>query len=528
MKKIFLTLIVSLFAGATLSSCNSFLDRPALGTENLETYFQNEDECLKAITGCYQGIFWNDWWQISNMVLMTDMCTDDMWMGNTTQDQSGYRDLAHYTGNGEANGTISNFWQYRYKGIFRCNVALERIPDAPISNDNLRYRMLAEAKFIRAYHYFDLLRNFGGVPIVKTMALPSEIIGITRSTPSEVYAFIQEDLEYAIANLPKKSAYGSNDVGRATQGAAQALLAKALIYQEKYGEAKTLLEGLINSGEYDLLPEFGDVWKIETNNSIESLFEIQYNDDLTYDLGGRISVVCGSRDDSGWSWGLPTSNLEKAFLDNGDTERLKWTIICHNATEVPGDDTWNAENPYIVHPDKHKSARVTRKLYIPTSQRPAPYDASHIPLNYRLIRYADVLLLYAEACNATGADGDALDALNRVRTRAKLGELNVSGTALREAIRTERRLELALEGNRLFDIRRWKEGAHSVSSIMGQQGSFVLYNTVTSTDEWELENQKELSNKGYYFDVNRDILFPILSTEVSMSEGSIAQNPNYK
>jgi hypothetical protein len=528
MKKIILSLSLATALSAGLSSCSGFLDQPVLGKENLDTYFQTEEECLKQIAGCYQSIFWDDWWQIAKFTLTCDMCTDDMWMGNTTQDASEHYDLAHYSGNGQTDAP-QNYWQYRYKGILRCNICIDRIPGSPISDEALRKRMIAEARFLRAFHYFELAKNFGGLPIVERMAMPGEIQGIERKSVADTYAFIEQDLLAAIPDLPLKSEYSSTDLGRVTKGAAQGYLAKVYLYQEKYTEAEEQLEEIIGSKAYDLLPDFGSVWSIATNNSIESLFEVQYNDDTNYSLGGRMSVVCGSRNDSGWSWGLPTSNLEKAFLDAGDTERLKWTIIKHNATEVPGDPAWTADNPYIIKPDEHKSARVTRKLYIPVDERPTPYDANHIPLNYRLLRYADILLMYAEAENALGKDGPAREALNEVRGRVNLGDVTASGTALRDAIRLERRLELALENNRLYDIRRWTadNGKKVAANLMGENGTFVRYNTVEPTDLYERENQKENSNKGIRFREDRDLVFPIPHSEVTMSEGSIAQNPNY-
>jgi hypothetical protein len=513
----------------SVSSCSDFLEQPVLGKENLDTYFQSEEECLKQITGCYQSIFWDDWWQIAKFTLTCDMCTDDMWMGNTTQDASEHYDFAHYSGNPQAE-VAQNYWQYRYKGILRSNVCIERIPDAPIGDEKLKERMIAEAKFLRAFHYFDLTKNFGGLPLILKMTMPSEIEGTQRASLEDTYKQIEQDLLEAIPHLPLRSEYAATDVGRVTKGAAQGYLAKVYLFQEKYTEAESLLQDIIDSREYDLLDNFGDVWAIAHNNSKESLFEVQHKFDETYNLGGRISVVCGSRNDSGWSWGLPTSNLEKAFTDAGDSERLRWTIIKHNATEVPGDDTWNEENPYIIKPDEHKSARVTRKLYIPMNERSTPYDAPKSPLNYRLLRYADVLLMYAEVKNVLGKDTEARWALNeKIRNRIGLPAVEASGSALRDAIRLERRLELALENQRLYDIRRWTDdnGKKHIANLMGSNGSFVRYNTIESTDEYERENQKERSDKGINFREDRDLVFPIPYSEINMSEGSISQNPNY-
>ena len=203
---------------------------------------------------------------------------------------------------------------------------------------------------------------------------------------------------------------------------------------------------------------------------------------------------------------------------------MKWTII-KNGDVIPGDEGRGA---YKISAANHKSCRVTRKLYIPESLRPVPYDATHIPLNYRLLRYADVLLMYAEVENALGKDEQARKALNEVRARVELPEITVSGTEVRDAIRKERRLELALESNRLYDLRRWKtdDGKPYICSVMGPNGSFVKYNQI-STDEYEVSNQKESSDKGITFDETRDLLFPIPISEITMSNNTIVQNPGY-
>ena len=320
MKKYMIGLSIAAFSLA-FTGCSDFLEEPIRGQQDLSEYFKTEDECKQQVTGCYQSLFYDDWWQIQKFYLAGDMCTDDMWMGNTTQDPGEYRDLAHYTGNTYSAGNCcQNFWQYRYKGILRCNVAIDRIPAVEFTDESLRDRYVAEAKFLRAFQYFDLVRNFGGVPLVIGLKLPSEVVGITRATIEQSYEQIERDLKEAIPALPKRSEYAANDLGRVTEGAAQGLLAKVYLYQEKYTEAEKLLQELTcrgefsgNTPEYKLLKNFGDVWSMDHNNSEESLFEVQTNNDISYNLGERISVVCGSRNDGGWAWGLPTSHLEKAF-----------------------------------------------------------------------------------------------------------------------------------------------------------------------------------------------------------------------
>ena len=295
----------------------------------------------------------------------------------------------------------------------------------------------------------------------------------------------------------------------------------------------------------------------------------------------------------GWSWGQPTSDLENAYIAAGDTERLRWTIIKTGCTEIAGEDQFNKfiENNttkdsyqggvtnsefqdckklfgwtddymttrYLIKPSQHKSARIICKYFVPLSQRPEVYNICKIPLNHRILRFADVLLMYAEACQATGDEGNARTALNRVRTRVNLPDVTSGGNALRDAIRLERRLELAFEHCRLYDIRRWKgnalrdairlerrlelafehcrlydirrwkgdSGKSVMAELFGPDGSFVKYNTGADADMYEKNNQGEPSDKGTRFSESRDLLWPIPQYEIQHSNGAIEQNPGF-
>ena len=538
MKKYILGLTLASALTMGMTSCSDFLDEPIRGQQDKSNYFTTEDECEKQITGCYNYLDGRDWWQIYKFYNMCNMTTDDCWMGNTTQDPGDYRPAAQFTGNTiDLGNACQNFWQYRYKGITQCNIAIEEISEVTFTDESKQKRLIAEAKFLRGFYYFDLVKNFGGLPMVLSLKMPSEVQGITRSTKEETYAQIEQDLKDAIADLPKKADYSESDMGRATSGAAKAYLAKVYLYQEKYSEAEAILQDLCCRGsysngtpEYKLMDDFSKVWNMDYDNGDESIFEIQCNDDTQYSLGQRYSVVVGSRDDSGWSWGLPTSDLENAFKKAGDEIRLRYTILHDGQTDVPGDDTWNEENPYVISASKHKSGRCNMKLYIPVNKRPSPYDAVHNPLNIRLMRYGEVLLMYAEVENALSKDSEAQWALNQIRRRVNLSDVTSTGTALRDAIRTERRLELALEGTRLDDIRRWKmdDGKTMMEHLFGANGTFVKYNMEESTDPYETSNQQENSNKGINFQAPRDLLYAIPNSEITMSNGTITQNPDYQ
>lgn len=542
-----------MIASLTFTSCEDFLTEEVRGQQNLDTYFQSAEEAEAFITGCYQAITFGGWWNINTVWLLSEMCSDDGWMGNTSQSQSDYISLAHYQGTGQSNGAISNFWQYRYKGILRCNIAVERISQADFSDEEMKNRLVAEARFLRGYFYFELVKNFGGVPLITGFLLPEEIQGITRASAEDVYKFIEDDLKAAADVLPQRSQYAATDMGRATRGAALGLLGKVYLYQSKWQEAHDVLKTVIDEGEYKLLDNFGDVWDVDHNNSEESLFEVQYMYDGTYALGGSLTVITGARSGpgDGWSWGQPTANLEQAYIDAGDTERLRWTIIKTGCTEIAGENNfdkfvenntkianykdyiekygWDPEC-YIIDPSQHKSARIVRKYFVPIEKRPEVYNIDKIPLDHRILRYADVLLMYAEACNELGEDGTARTYLNEVRNRVKLPAVTSSGNELRKAIRLERRLELAWEQNRIYDIRRWTDdnGKKMICNLMGANGTFVKYNTDPATrDIYEWENQGEASDKGISFNENRDMVFPIPLYEITMSNGSITQNPGW-
>ncbi len=527
MKRIFKYGIV---AAVALSGCTEdFLTQDVKGTQVLDNYFNDEKECLAQVYGCYQSLAFDDWWQIYNTYILADMCTDDGWMNNTTQSQDGYNDLVLYQGK-TTSGTLANFWQYRYKGIHRCNTVLEYVPNVASVSLEKKNRMIAEAKFLRAYQYFELARNFGGLPLVLNMATPEESKNMRRATLDETYTQIEKDFLESIEYLPLRSeTINNNELGRATKGAAMALLAKTYLYHEKYTEAEKYLDEVIKSGEYDLLDDFSKVWNMDYNNSVEGVFEIQTSGDISQPVGERISVVAGSRDDSGWSWGGPSSDLENAYTAAGDDIRKFYTIIKHGATKLPNEPVV-FDDGYQIKPEKHKCGRVNGKLYIPQARRiEGKYDAPHIELNYRLLRYADVLLMAAEVKNQLGKDDEAQKYLNQVRTRVNLVDVKKTGNDLKKAIREERRLELAFEGNRLYDIRRWTDdnGKKVACNLFGPNGSWVIYNTTISNDEFETTNLIEPQDEGKNFNENRDLLFPIPNTEVVQSNGMLEQNPGY-
>ena len=463
MKKYILGLTI---AASTLSlaGCSDFLDTPVLGQQDLSEYFVNEDQCKQQITGCYQSIFWDDWWQVQKFYLCGDMCTDDMWMGNTTQDPGEYRDLAHYTGNTYSAGNCcQNFWQYRYKGILRCNVAIDRIPAVEFTDESLRDRYVAEAKFLRAFQYFDLVRNFGGVPLVIGLKLPSEVVGITRATIEQSYEQIERDLKEAIPALPKRSEYAANDLGRVTEGAAQGLLAKVYLYRKNYQEVVNELAPVvaaIHAGKDLMLVPMPQTFPNDLKTSKDIIFAVQY---LKGGVGESVH-----------------QNNRYRNNDNGN-------IISLEQAEFESDK------------DNRKA------LVEPTGsgQRPGKFNApatnNETSADFPVMRCAEVMLMYAEAANELAAvpTQDALDALNAVRTNAglegkTLAELSTK-TLFRQAVYKERRLELALECDRWFDIVRTGQMAAIFPGI-------DAYRQLYPVPQTEIENVNDKAgwqNEGY-------------------------------
>lgn len=574
MKKIII--FAAAAAALSLCSCDDFLSEDTRGSENIETYYKTPEEVNAAVGGCYFQLMKGNWWQINQVFLLEDMMTDDAWDGNTSQDD-GYEEVSHFLPTAPDSGILTNFWGARYQGITCCNVALAHIPDASMDED-LKAIRIAEVRFLRALFYFELVKNFGGVPLITQQI--GDASGVTRSSLEECYAFIEKEFSEVAEILPQKDEWAAEDTGHATRGAALGFLGKAQLYQGKFAEAKTTLGTIITENQYDLMENFGDVWSVRHNNNKESLFEIQtmYGGE-TYATGGCLAVISGCRNGvgDGWCWGQPTSDLENAYIAAGDTERLRWTIIKTGCTEIAGETRfsefinnnescgafgstawengrrvfvgnaafndyckpveqggfgWTPEmglTTYLIDPKIHKSARIIRKFFVPLADRPDIYNIDKIPQNHRMLRYADVLLMYAEACNETNDDGNARIYLNRVRRRVNLPEVQSSGDQLRQDIRRERRLELAFEQSRLYDIRRWKgtSGKTVMEELFGPNGSFVKYNTGENADMYEAANQVESSTKGIYFTAPRDLLWPIPSYEIEHTNYSLEQNPGW-
>lgn len=524
MKKYILLAIFSL----QLLSCSKddFLNQPLRGRQELDDYFSNAENAELFVNSVYTQVNGESWYEIEFFRQICEMATDDNWAGNTEQPRPDITGIAAFNVFA-GSGYINSFWENTYIGITRANIALERIP-AINMDENLKERLMGEARFLRAWYYFDLARNFGGVPIITTYTelLQPDITNTTRSSVDQVYDFVEAELALAIEELPLKSQYAAEDAGRATKGAAQTLLAKAFLYREKWSLAQNMAQQVISSGEYQLEPSFENIHSVHNHHGVESIFEVEMITNFQFtDIGGTISTTSGSRADQGWGWCTPSSDLENAFLSENDQVRLRSTIIKHGEP-VYGDPAVTSFNAALA---SNKSGRINRKAYIPVADRESPYTIGQHPLPVIRFRLADVILMHAEASFFAGDEQAARQSLQQIRNRVSLTtDMNMGGNTLRDAIWKERRLELALEQERFYDLKRQKvNGVSRFATIMGTNGSFVQYNTRVSTDPFETTNNGEAQNKGALFNPGVHLLWPIPPREIQLSGGVITQNPGY-
>lgn len=533
MKKIFF-IALSLATVASMTSCNDWLNEETPGTTKLSDYFTDgsETSAEKIANACYSPMAWEynaagtyfaEWF-------IGDIASDDALKGGQNiGDMSDAYDIENFKVNAN-NQLLLDFYRAQYIGVARCNLAISQLPEMSgdsISSD-VRARLIAEAQFLRAYYYFRLVRVFGGVPLVDFVVDSSEKWNQPRASVADCYAFIEADLEAAIPSLPKKSEYADEDMGRITKGAAQAMLARVALYNKEYDKAKKWAAEVISSGEYSLCPDYADNFTLAGENGQESVFEVQYMDDdmsdygdanyggYGYTRGSFTQILTRSRSSQlggGWGFNKPTQNLYDEF-EPTDPRR-------DEAILNPTDDQIETSAQEIYLGDRYLSLKYSWHEGSVESGLSFP-KLSHQtrgPLNYKIIRYSDVLLIYAEACCESGDQANAVSALNQVRQRVGLDDFPYTATIqgkqttfsntqadLRTAIRHERRVELAMEGQRWFDLCRWGVVKQVMDAYMAAE-----------SDEAKAEMSPFVENKNE--------LFPIPTKELELC--GFEQNPNY-
>ncbi len=443
-----------------ISCGDNFLNKIPQGVMSLENFYKTQEDAIRATTAIYDVLGWYDSQEMFEWFL-GDICSDDAEKGGEgAADWADLQALKEFRGTAE-NSILPTRYSEPYQGIYRANLVIENVPG--ISMDaTLKSRLVGEAKFLRAYFYFNLIKTFGGVPLVTKILNPSEYC-MARATLAECYARIEIDLKAAAAVLPGK---GGTDIGRATKGAANSFLVKAYMYQGKFDSAYTVASEVIASGEYGLDSSYAHIFTLDGENGIESIFEIQHKEIAIDDWGneneGQVtSIYQGGRNNkwfAGWGFNCPTQDFVDAFEDND--RRLDATVIFEGETLYKGDSVFfkadNSMSPTGMHAQK----------YLLEYQENVP-EMSNAPANWRVFRYADLLLFHAEAACKIGFVDEALTSLNKVRARVKMPPVTTTAPeALKDAIYHERRVELGLEGHRFFDLVRQGRAAE----ILGKNG----------------------------------------------------------
>ena len=483
-------LVVILFLVLLISCSDDFVDVKPTG-DNSEDFFNSEEDYQNALIGAY------DMLQSSYInVMLGEIASDNTLAGGeSATDVLGIQeidDMVHTPQNAQ----LRDIWGWMYSGVNRANYILEFKDKTDFVG---KEKVLAEATFLRAYYYFELVKWFGDVPFVVDKRIQfGEQFNLDRTPKSEIYTQLEADLIFAADNLP----YIQETKGRVTKGAAQALLGKIYLFQQKYDEAAAVLDNLIQNGPHDLVADYNSIFEEAGENNIESVFEIQYFEDQGAGFGclqcseGNVAVgfsgirnYSGPEFSSGFSFNVPVQEAYDAFED-GDLRR-DVAILDINA--------WAATTGATFGEGYEHTGYFNRK-YLPRVRGANAQGDRNLtnPNNYRAIRFADVLLMAAEAFNRSSSPNDtkAQAYLNRVRERAfgnATRNIVSTGDNLYNNILEERRTELVGEGHRFFDLVRTGRAAQSINGFVA----------------------------------GKHELFPIPAIEIQLAGNRWSQNPNY-
>ncbi|UKB82251.1 RagB/SusD family nutrient uptake outer membrane protein [Chryseobacterium sp. MEBOG06] len=485
--KILIVSLMLLAAGTFTQSCKEeFIDvspSESMTVGDIEK-FNNNDGATYFVNSIYAKFL--DW-NMSTFawIGVTSIVSDDADKGSSAGDNGSDKDILDALNFTATTPSFKELFASNYQGINRANQALLYIPQLKNADESLRKRLMGEAKFLRAFMYFTLVKSFGGVPLVDHVPATGndadKKMQLTRVSKEEIYAFIEKDLKDAIEALPDRSAYGASNVGRASSGAAHALLAKVYLYQKKWQLA--LDQCNLVTG-YSLTPEFIDIYKITGENNAESIFEIQGSGAVAGRGIQQYTQVQSPRGTGGWGWGFatPTQGLFDAY-SAGDSRR----------------DATIMQRGMTLYDDRKVNINADNKFYNYKAYSSAYYDQANTDTNIRYLRYAEVLLMKAEVMNELGQTSAAIPFLNQVRNRAHIGDSPASTQAdVRADIWKQRRLELAFEHDRWFDLVRTGQA----QAAMAADG-------------------------GKVFQVGKHEVFPLPQDFIMEAGGLSQQNPNY-
>ena len=486
-------IIYKLFIVSTLTfgivSCDEFVDYEASETYNIvaDDYFKSSNDYEAALVGVYDVTQWT----LYNFMIGEIASENSLCGGESATDVIGLQKIDDMIHDAE-NDQLTRIWQYMYEGINRANYMVENKDKMDFSR---KAELYGEVHFLRAFFYFELTKIFGDVPVFTNSRLTAGDSGtLSRSPQSEVYALIESDLQAAISALPLSKSTN----GRATSLTAHALLGKVYLFQDKFDEAAGILEPLI--GLYTLPADPQSTFLKGGENGAESVYEIQHSknsnwwawDYVPQGTEGNFGVIhhgirgySGPLYSSGWSFNVPTQDLVDAY-SAGD-KRKDVSILDIEA--------WAASTG-AKYTTGYEHTGYFNNKYIPRAGESQAQQELNYETNFRYIRYADVLLMAAEANNRATASNDtkAQNYLNQVRARAYGNNSNASsstGSTLTQEIWDERRLELAGEGHRFYDLVRTGQAAAEISGfVAGKHEVFPIPQT-------EIDVSNLTQNAGY-------------------------------
>jgi len=481
--------LIVLFTAITISCSDEFVNEDPPYSIDSENYFNAEEDYNRALVAAY------DLLQSSYInVMLGEIASDNTLSGGeSANDVIGIQQVDEMI-HTPVNSNLKDIWNWMFAGVNRASYILEFKDKTDFPNKN---QVIAEARFLKAYYNFELVKWFGAIPIkIDERFKIGDEKTIPRSPVADVYAVIESDLQFAIEHLNATAA----QKGRATKGAAQALLGKVYLYQNKFLPAALVFDDLILDANYSLVSDYNTIFENSGENNSESVFEVQYSDAEGAGFGclqcseGNVAVgfngirnYSGPFFDSGYSFNVPTQNVYNSF-EVGDKRK---DVAILNIV------TWAAANN-ATYGEGYKHTGFFNRKYLARQGDSNIGDQNLTnPNNYRAIRYADVLLMAAEANNRGGIDdAKARTYLNLVRRRA-FGDTNhdisVSGQALTDFILAERNFELVGEGHRFFDLVRTGKAAQAITGFV----------------------------------VGKHEVFPIPFEEIQFSNGIWQQNPNY-
>jgi hypothetical protein len=488
-----------IFLAICLCSCSNYLDVKPQGQIDQEAAAGDPATTRNLVIGVYNTM-WEGSMHGFSYVGMTNIASDDADKGSNADDgKTTYGAFDNLTMDATINN-LNEVWSGFYLGVSRANQALAAVSGSTLE-DAQKKQLLGEVRFLRAYFYFDLVRFFGGVPKIDRVITPGEANSAafqTKASPDSIYQMIIADLEFSLANVGVK---GAVPTGSITKGAAAGLLAKVMLYRQNFQRAYSLSDSIIKQtiGTYGLLDNYEDIWRTSGANGVESVFEVQTGVNSACNAAIASYSECqGPRaggkfgwGDLGFGFGTPSQSLLDDYEPND--KRKAATVIFITPT---GTFLWDGFR--LPSQDSVQNSYYNYKAYHSQIKEPYCGDRSRMPKNLRVLRFGEIRLIHAEAALALAKPGEALDDLNALRPRAGLTPL---GSVDLHTIWHERRIELAMEHDRYFDLIRQNEREPGRAAAV-----FALHGK-TFTDK----------NK----------VFPIPKTQIDLSGGNLLQNNGY-